>query len=953
MTTALPSGTVTLLFTDIEGSTRLLDQVGADAWATGLADHHRIMREAMAAHGGIEVHTQGDAFFVAFEDAGAALAAALDAQRLLGAHSWPEGAEVRVRMGVHTGDVVLGGDDYVGMSVHRAARIATAAHGGQIVCSATTIDALQDLPIGASLRRLGGYRLKDLNAPVELFQLCHAELKSAFPEPRSLDSVPHNLPVQISSFVGRERELERIGELLASARLVTLLGPGGTGKTRLAYQAAAAAAESFPDGVWVAELASLSDPALVPTPLLGALGLREEVGRTLTETVVAHLCYRRALVVLDNCEHVVDEAAALALAIGEGCPKVSILVTSREPLRLLGEAAYAVPGLELPEPSESDAVRLFLTRASEARSDLSVSASSLQTVAAICARLDGLPLAIELAAARVRSMSPEEILDRLGRSLDLLTKGRRGAQSRQASLRGAIEWSHQLLGPTEQVMFRRLAIFAGGWTLEAAEHVCPGGSLNRDVILDTLDALVDKSLVVAGPDNLGQTRYKLLETIRDYAAERLMERGEADVISERHAAWCLALSKFPEQAPPGSQQEALWFDALEPDHANLLAALEHLHRSGDLREMELAADVGRFWYARTRFRTAREHLTRALASHPGPSAHRGRVATGLGYVGMRTGDYPQARAYFKEALGIAQALRDREAECAAVGGLGHIELQMGNYPQARDRYREALAIAREIGNLYQEEAWVGNVGQALSGLGEYAQAQACLEEARAMARERNARSSEGLWLACLADLAADMGNYSEARASYEKALAIARELGRRLWEGPWIGALADVALQLGEYPQAQADFEQALAVAREQSDRDGEGYAILGLGNVALRTGDYPRARALYIEAVDKARNIGAPSLSVKTLEAAAALLGAGAEHSKAIELVAAAATARARGGMQPGRAEAEQVEKIIAEARAHLEPQTHDRTWNTGLALTADDALDLAEQHLRNSPEP
>ena len=815
----LPTGTVTFLFTDIEGSTRLLQHLGDDIYDRLLGEHHRILRDAIAAHDGVEISTEGDAFFVVFARAADAVAMTLDAQTALGCHEWPESGAVRVRMGLHTGLGRLGGDSYVGLAVHQAARISSSAHGGQVVSSQATRDAAGVLA-GVAWQGLGHHRLKDLGGPVELFQLCHPDLIPEFPPLRSLERVSHNLPVQLSSFLGRGEELALGAKLLASTRLLSITGPGGTGKTRLAYQIAADELQQYPDGVWVTELASVSNPALVPAALLAAVGLRDEPGRTATETIVSHLRNRKALVVLDNCEHLIAAAAALAAELLRGCPELRILSTSREPLRVTGESVWALGPLTLPAagavPLEvlatTDAVALFCERAAEATVGFTLSAGNASAVEAICRLLEGIPLALELAAARVRTLPLPLLIERLGHSLDLLSKGVRGAADRQASLRGTIAWSHDLLSDTERSLFRRLSVFAGGFTLEAAEGVGAGDALEGVEVLDTLDSLVDKSLVALGEERAGEGRYRLLETIRTYAAERVEEAGEQTVLAERHATYFAQLAH--DCAGQGESVKAL--DRLEADHPNLLAALDHLASCDEpIGHGQLAADLSSFWDLRGHWRLARRELLRYLARGSGDRALEAQCAHGLGTVAFNLGDYPEARVRLETALGVAREVGDPRLEGRCYRDLGRVSTRLGDHIEARASYEHALSIAREVGDRRFEGHCVGDLGIVASFLGDYPEAGARYEVALGIARDVGDRRFEGTWVGDLGFVEFNLGNYTEARARFEDALGIAREVGDRRFEGWWIGGLGNVAASLGDYSGARARFEEALGIARE------------------------------------------------------------------------------------------------------------------------------------------
>ncbi|MHB8508249.1 MAG: tetratricopeptide repeat protein [Candidatus Dormibacteria bacterium] len=859
----LPTGLVTFVFTDIEGSTRLLEHLGEESFREALGSHHRIIREATAAHQGVEVHAVGDGFFLVFARASDALAAALEAQLAIAKNPWPGASSLRVRMGLHTGEGRPGGDDYVGLAVHQAARVCSAAHGGQVVATQATMAAGGALPGRASWLPMGRHRLKDLGAAVELFQLCHDELPSENPPLRSLESVAHNLPIQASSFLGRSDELAEGARLLRGTRLLSVTGPGGTGKTRLCYQLAAEQLHEYPDGVWVAELGLVSDPALAPASLMAAVGLREEPGRGATETLVSHLRSRQALVVLDNCEHLITPAAALATELLRSCGKLRVLATSREPLRVSGETVWSLGPLALPlqgteiplaELAAADAVALFCERAAEARAGFTLNSDNAEQVTRICTRLEGIPLAIELAAARVRTLPLAQIAERLQDSLDLLTKGARGVDDRQASLRGAISWSHDLLSEPEKVLFRRLAVFTGGFTLDAAEEICAGGELAGGDVVELLDGLVDKSLVTFGEGRAGEGRYAFLETIRTYAAERLHAAAEVPAIAERH---CDFYRRFANDCN-AEQGKGIIMARLETDHPNVLASLDHLSSRGSpIRHGQLVADLSQFWDLRGHWRLARRELLRYLDR---ADRERGLEATCLAHLGrflFNLGDYPRARVRYEEAVSIARELGDRLLESRCVGGLGQIASSRGNYADARTRFEEALDIARDLGHRGLEGQWMGDLGIVAIRLGEYPEARVRFEQAMGIGRELGDRRLEGYWVGRLGYVAYRLGDYAEARARNHEGLGIARELGERRLEGYMVAGLGEVAFGIGDYPGAEARYREALVISRGLGDRNLESQVVSGLGDVALGLGDHPRARELYEQALEIARDLG------------------------------------------------------------------------------------------------
>jgi predicted ATPase/class 3 adenylate cyclase len=929
----LPTGTVTFVFTDVEGSTLMLEHLGDEAFERALADHYRILREAAGSYGGVEVNTQGDSFFVVFANAADALAAALSAQLALERHRWDGDLPVRVRMGVHTGEGRRGGRDYVGRAVHEAARIASAAHGGQIVVSEKTRQELGVVHPPTSLRSLGRHRLKDLGAPLELHQVCHPELRGDFPALRSLEPVSHNLPVQLSSFLGRTQELARGADLLRGTRLLTIVGPGGIGKTRLAYQLAGEQMTEYPDGVWVAELAEVSDPARVGPALMTAIGLRDEPGRGATETLVAFLRSRQALVVLDNCEHLVAAAAALAAELLRGSANVRILATTREPLRVAGETVWALEPLTLPPDAEmsvtelahADAVALFCERAAEAGAGFALTPTNSAAVTRICVRVEGLPLAIELAAARVRSLPVAEIAQRLDYSLDLLSKGLRGAGDRRASLRGAIAWSHALLTEPEQILFRRLALFAGGFTVEAAEGVCAGEELAVGEIIDVLDGLVDKSLVGLASGPLGE-RYRMLETIRAYAAERVHAAGEAQEVAEHHAAFYAKLAHDYAR----SDNAAAAVDQLEADHANLLAALDHLCRSDlPVEHGALVSDLSSFWALRGHWQLACRELERYVSRTNKERATEGRClrllgrmllslsvheeagvrirealniareigdrslececACGLGYVAMHTGDYIEARPWFEASLSMARALGDRRLECECVGGLAGLLIDLGEYPAGRSQMEAALSIARDLGDRNLESKWLSGLGSLARMVGDYPQARARNQEAIVIARELGDRYLEGYCAGCLGNAAVSLGDHAEARACFEDALVIVREIGDRRLEGYWTSSLGELALSLGDYAEARSRNELAVDIAREIGNRRLEGYCLAVLGDAAIGASDHHEANARLQEALLIARELGELGLERVVLRSQGDAAVAAGDFSRARAVYAAA----------------------------------------------------------------
>ncbi|MFN2589628.1 MAG: adenylate/guanylate cyclase domain-containing protein, partial [Actinomycetota bacterium] len=698
----LPTGTVTFLFTDIEGSTKLLRRLG-DRYGDVIADHGRILREAIAHGEGTEVGTEGDAFFAVFTSPTGAIAAAVHAQRGLAAHRWPDGHPVPVRMGMHTGRAVLVGDDYMGLDIHVAARIAAAAHGGQVLVSEVTHPLVERaLPRGVSMRDLGRHRLKDIEQPLHLWDVVIDGLPGEFPAIRTLDARPTNLPPQRTSFVGRDQEVAEITELLARSRLVTLTGPGGTGKTRLALKVAADHLDRFSDGVFLADLSPITDPGLVPSVIAGALLVREEPERDLLETLAEHLRDRRALLVLDNSEQVIESGVAVARLL-DAAPQLTVLATSRMPFHVSGEREYRVPPLAVPDPEQTpdvddlarqEAIALFTERAAAVQPGFRITTENAQAVAAIIRRLDGLPLAIELAASRLNVLSPQALLDRLGRRFAILSTGPLDIPARHRTLRATIEWSHDMLSAEEQRLFSRLGVFRGGWTLEAAEVIC-GSELTTEV-LDGLDALVHHSLVqrLDAPDQ--EVRFTMLESIREFALERLADGPDEHDVRNRLLRWVRELAEEAVSRLKGEDQ-LRWLDRLDREHDNIRTALEWAGGGGPITDgLKAATALWRFWQERSHLSEARDRLERLLSA-PGAQARdalRAQALGALGSIAYWQNDLDRTRAAYQEAVEIARDAGDPDALASALYNASFIPSLAGDFDAAEALLKEAVETAK-------------------------------------------------------------------------------------------------------------------------------------------------------------------------------------------------------------------------------------------------------------------
>ena len=864
---ALPAGTVTFLLTDIEGSTRAWAAHGA-AMAEAVARHYELLDAAITRHGGVRPIEQGegDSLVAAFARASDAVAAALEAQRALVEEHWPEGAPIVVRMALHTGEAGLRDDrHYVGPTIIRCARLRALAHGGQVLISNTTADLLADgLPPGAALLPLGVHRLRSLHRPERVFQLSHPGLPVDFPPLRSLEVLPNNLPVQLTSFVGREAELAELRPLVSEHRLVTLVGAGGCGKTRLAVQLAAEVAERYPEGVWWAELALVSDPDLVPRAVMSALGLGDNRGLDLRVRIAGYIGDQRMLLLLDNCEHVLGSTAGLLDALLRACPHLMVLATSREPLGVAGEAAWTVPPLSLPPADEestevilaSEALRLFADRAADARPGFRVDDDTAATVAGICARLDGLPLAIELAAARVRALSPERILEGLSDRFRLLTGGARTAVARQQTLEASVRWSHDLLSDGERVLFRRLAVFSGGFTLEAAEHVAAGDTLERWDVLTVLSDLVDKSLVV-----FDGNRYRLLQTVRDFAAARLDEAGEAKPVRDRHAGFFLGVAESgTDHLARGLRTETL--AALESDHDNLRVALQWVLATGDgERARRFVVALALFWKIHGHYSEGEAWCRRALDAVPHDSSPlRAGALWALGYLslyGMEL-DSGYGVADTAAAATLARRLGDPGLLARPLADQGLVGIFTA--PDAAvATLEETLGAARDAGDGWALASALGFLAFLWTWLRARPDlARPYLDELHALAR----RSQDAYWPIwgemCAGITAWHEGRLADARRALDAAHAECYVVGDPQLEHWCVAWHSEVLIAAGEYEKARSLVARSLRWQRRSAACRSEPVQICA-GRVALAQGDLTEARRQVEEVTGYLRDYGIP----------------------------------------------------------------------------------------------
>ncbi len=771
----LPTGTVTFFFSDIEGSTRLIQRLG-ERYPDVLLAHHAIQREALAANGGHELRTEGDSFFIVFKSALEACAGAAAVQKMMAQHAWPDDGQVRVRIGLHTGEATLVGNEYLGLDVHRAARVASAGHGGQVLVSETTRVLVDHaLPPGLMLKDLGMHRLKDLARPERLFQLTVDGLPADFPPLKTLEATPNNLPTQLTSFIGRDDQLREAKLLLARSRLLTLTGPGGTGKTRLSLEIAAEVLDQFADGVYFVPLSAVHDPELVPSAIAQALAISTTGSRRPIDALLDHLREKQTLLVLDNFEQVL-KAAPIATQLLEGSAGLRLLVSSRTVLRVSGEQEFPVPPLALPDLkalpglaalSQFEAVRLFIERAVAVKPDFQATNENAPAIAGICERVDGLPLAIELAAARVKLFSPQALLSRLEKSLSALGSGARDAPARQQTLRGAILWSYDMLDAGARRLLSRVSAFARGGYLQQMEPVCgPAEDVGGDVV-EALDQLADQSLLRRMPD-FDEPRFLMLQTIRDFATERLEESGEAHLVRDRHLKAFIALAQEAHPHLFGPQRKE-WLDRLQEDHDNFRAALEWAVSAGNAQEaMRLGGSFWRFWQMRGHIHEGRARLGQILSLPASDEFPTERL--GLAYW---QADMEGAQRFYDESLALTRQVGDSRAIANAIyNDAFPMLVNRTDLPKAKTLLEEALPLFRELGD-------DGGIARTLWGLGnaayfakDFVAANPLLEEAQTLFRRLDDRFMLAWASHTLGLVAVGTDDFAMGKRSFTEALQL-------------------------------------------------------------------------------------------------------------------------------------------------------------------------------------
>jgi len=912
------SSPLTFLFTDLEGSTRLWEAF-PDRMRGALARHDGILQQAIEANGGRLIKTTGDGVHAVFERGGGGVAAALDAQQALAESKWDEihPHSLRVRMGLHTGEAEARGGDYYGPSLNRAARLMSAAHGGQTLLSTSTASLVRDaLPPQAALRDLGEHRLKDLIRPEHIFQLMHPQLPAEFPPLRSLDASPNNLPIQITTFIGREHELQQARERLQACRLLTLIGPGGTGKTRLSLQVAAETLHLFPDGAWVAELAPIADPSLVERTVASVFGLREQMGMTLHELLLDYLRDKELLLVVDNCEHLVESCAQLIEQLLHACARLKIIASSREALGIAGEVVFRVPSLTLPEGSlddpaslaASESVQLFVERASAANPGFSLNETNALSIAQICRRLDGIPLALELAAARLTVFSAEQVAARLDDRFRLLTGGSRTALPRQQTLRALIDWSYDLLSEPERSLFRRFSVFAGGCTYDAIEKIC-----HQMNVLDLLSQLVNKSLV-AVEDEGREPRYRLLETVRQYARDKLLEMGEAEEARDAHFNFFV---RFVEMAGEklGTSEALEWVRRLDAEHDNIRAAIEWGGENHLATSLKIIPELVRYWTRRGHEEEGRriiEGLVQRAGKAPLPPGEDGAAWQALmghawnssAMLAYSQGDNARGIVLAQRAVELARSAGDQRLLAEARSFLGASTLFLGRYDEALPILEQALEAARLSGVPALGGMPTSMLGQIMAVREpDSPAAQALMAEGASLMSESGDR-----WISAMAQLGMAMG--AKVRGDHEDA--------RRRF-----GSMAPLFQELGDRHRLNMIRSELAHIDREEGQLD--------------------KAEAAYRETILQWKRLGHRAAVAHQLESFAFIAQSRGEDARAARLYGAAEAIRERIGIAMTPIEQTEYDAQVARLKAGSQSQAVARAWSEGRAMTLEQAVSFA----------
>ncbi len=961
----IPSGSVTFLFTGIEGSIKL-SQEFPETYSEMLARHDEVLQNAVESNRGFVFKTAGEGFCCAFQNAEDAVTAAIDAQLNLHSENRDE-MEIKIRIGIHSGKSEWNGTDYMGyMTLARSARIMSAANEEQIIISNDAYELCCEKfnnvkSKNVTFRDLGERRLKDVIQPIRLFQIISPGLREEFPPLKTLDARPNNLPVQLSSFIGREEEMKQIKELLKQSRLLTIFGSGGAGKTRLAMQTGADMIDEFANGVFITELAEVSEPGLIIQTLMNSLGLKEEPGILPKEILTGYLKNLEILIIFDNCEHLVNECAELVTFLLRSCPGLKIITTSRESLNCPGEQTFRAPSLSLPDKSEfnipeklaqCEAVRLFTERALSVNPEFRITGENAQALAEICIRLDGIPLAIELAAARIKILTLQKICDRLDDRFKLLSGGKRTSLPRQQTLKALIDWSYDLLTENEKLLWRRLSVFTGGWTLESAEEIFSDSNISEEEIIDLLSQLADKSVIIYNSET---NRYLMLESLKQYGAEKLKDAGEEKKYRSKHLNYFTEFSREAELKLKGNELH-IWLDKLESDHGNLQSAISWAAGEGDKEEgAQLAGQLAGFWEIHGHNTTGILLLESILESIKGNEQNiskksSAKVLMSIGILARNLGNFEKSKTCLKESLEISRGTGDKQSVAGSLINLGIVESDQGFYNNALKLYEESLDLGREINDKRSIADSLINMGTAAYHLGNFKLAQDYLEESLSLRRDTGYKQGTAMCLNNLGSLALRQGNLEKGVKLYSESLAIAREIGDKTGIAMGLNNLAGLSSVQENYELAQSYLEESLSLFRGIGDRLGTVMILNNLGMLECSYKNYDKAIELFSGSIKLSREIGDNIGTIDSLIGFSAALNNENHFSLQVKLLGAVDSALQNLGLKLHAKYSKFHENISKQLRDKLSDEEFSKYFEEGKKLSLEEAskLSITQTELR-----
>ena len=949
-----PTGKVTFLFTDIEGSTKLAQEFHENLQNI-LLKHHSILNDAVANNNGFVFKTIGDAFCCAFQNAEDAVKASIESQIRLINEKW-DAAVIKVRMGIHTGNAVWDGKDYMGyITLARTQRVMSSAYGGQIIVSNDTYESVKErlfFPDNSELsfRDFGERRLKDLIEPVRLFQINFKGMQTEFPPLKTLDARPNNIPFQLTSFIGRENEINEINNILKNSKLLTLVGTGGTGKTRLAMQVGADMIDDFENGVFIAELANVSDPILTAETVLNIFSIKIEPGNSPEEALEIFLKSKEMLLILDNCEHLIHECSKLAEDLLSKCSRLKILATSREALNCSGERIYRVPSLSSPDPSlaESPAqltqyasVRLFIERALSVNQNFSVNNENLPALSEICFRLDGIPLAIELAAARTKTMSIEKIYERLDNSFNLLVGGTRTSLPRQQTLKALIGWSYDLTTDNEKKLWNRLSVFKGGWTLESSEEICSDELILKDEIPVLLSHLVEKSIIIY---NDADERFKILETIRQFGEVKLKEENEAEKFYNKH------LDHFVNFLTESNTRYAAketpeWLKMAETEESNIVSAIEWSVISGNSQKGAIAADeFNRFWDIRGHYLSGIRLIENLIENNSEIKKETlSYLYINAGHLYRAQGNYENAKKYFETSIQINRELGNDKGMILSLQSMANVEAGFGNFQKAQKLFEESLDLSRKINFVGGIAFGLNNLGNVSLIQGDYKQAEIYVKEGLEMNRKSGNKHRLAFSLDSMGNIMTELGRYEEAQKYLEESLELTREVGDKSGITFALTNLSGIAYRSGNITQAQNYLEESLKMRIELGDKNGIAYVYYNLGEIFFNEKIYEKARKYFTESLKLRIELHDKHGIAVSLLAFSDILIYDEKYFDSAKLLGAVESILKYLGMDEVTLEFTKLKKIIAELKEKINDNEFKKHFEIGNDLTPEKAAELA----------